>query len=558
MNSIPTLPPLDASSPIKQNIKKIVYVMMENRSFDNLLGWLYDGNPSPNVNNIPDNGPPVKFYGLTNDILTQFAQPITYETWGHDVKPIVKGVEQNYFPCVTPIWDPNEEFLPVFNQVFGPYMNYPVPENTPPTMKGFLQNYYDTFYNKADTAYLEILDTYNNNQVPVINFLAKNFAVSDLWHCSIPSQTSINRAFSISGNSVGWMTEADRSANITTAMVNNHYYSNEAGLAPAQFSCKTIWNVLCEAGFTSEADWRIYYSNVWPPAIVKGTTSYTYQMFPGLQYVLNNSITSPKDKMYKTIDKFYEDAANDNLPSFTYIEPDYSLDYLGDIGYTGNDYHPPSDVKYGEEFLRKIYNALFVTGNPNETLLIISFDEHGGTLDHVAPPWGALNPTRYRCQPTQYEYGFQFNLYGVRVPTIFVSPWIKQNTVIRSGINNMPFDHTAFLATLMDWFGLTARKAELGDRVYWSRRFDAVISNDKRSTMPAPPPVWNCQSSKANPKEKLNLNTAVRVAKIIGLTNNMHGTEVLKDILNSCTTTGQLMEYYRKSMTLKEKSPRKK
>jgi len=222
---------MNFDNPMKKNIKKIVYVMLENRSFDNLLGWLYDGESNPkNINNIPAN-PDIGFQGLTAEILEDFAQPIKYklEFWKDGDKPLVRGVSGNHFPCYTPIIDPEETFTNITYQIYGQAV-----DTSSPTMKGFLQNYYNSLAGDVDVE-LEILNTYDFNQVPVLNTLAKMYGVSDEWFCSIPSQTSINRAFSICGNSVGLLT---KDATETTAMVNNHYWGDF--FHPAAFTEKTI------------------------------------------------------------------------------------------------------------------------------------------------------------------------------------------------------------------------------------------------------------------------------------------------------------------------------
>ena len=89
----------------------------------------------------------------------------------------------------------------------------------------------------------------------------------------------------------------------------------------------------------------------------------------------------------------------------------------------------------------------------NETLLIITFDEHGGTYDHVLPPTGAATPDK-ASDPGQN--GFRFDRFGVRVPTILVSPWIEAGTVFRSNTAT-PLDHTSILATVRDWLGIPSR-----------------------------------------------------------------------------------------------------
>src|SRR5580698_8601619 len=109
---------MDPNAPMKRHIKHVVYLMMENRSFDNLLGWLYDGSSAPAVTYVPDPSPAVKFQGLTAELLEAYAQPITYKLWGHDTLSIVRGVQDNYFPTLTPILDPQESFASVTAQLF--------------------------------------------------------------------------------------------------------------------------------------------------------------------------------------------------------------------------------------------------------------------------------------------------------------------------------------------------------------------------------------------------------------------------------------------------------
>jgi Phosphoesterase family len=77
--------------------------------------------------------------------------------------------------------------------------------------------------------------------------------------------------------------------------------------------------------------------------------------------------------------------------------------------------HPPHDVRAGEQFLVDIWNAVSQSPKWKEILLIITYDEHGGTYDHVLPPTGAAVPDQ---ASNPGPNGFRFDRFGVRVPTI--------------------------------------------------------------------------------------------------------------------------------------------
>jgi phospholipase C len=93
-------------------------------------------------------------------------------------------------------------------------------------------------------------------------------------------------------------------------------------------------------------------------------------------------------------------------------------------------------------------------------LLIVTYDEHGGCYDHVPPPENAVAPDN-----SPGESGFDFKRFGLRVPTVLISPLIPAGTVYRTA-SATPFDHTSILATIEKRFGvapLTARDAAAPD-----------------------------------------------------------------------------------------------
>ena len=149
------------------------------------------------------------------------------------------------------------------------------------------------------------------------------------------------------------------------------------------------------------------------------------------------------DGHFHHFDDFQQDCGNGSLAQYSFIEPNFLSN--------PNDEHPPHDVSAGEQFLFDIWQAVSNSPLWNKTLLIITYDEHGGCYDHVLPPTGAATPDK-ASNPGQEN--FRFDRFGVRVPTVLVSPYINAGTVFRSN-TEVPYDHTSILATLRDWVGIS-------------------------------------------------------------------------------------------------------
>jgi phospholipase C len=131
------------------------------------------------------------------------------------------------------------------------------------------------------------------------------------------------------------------------------------------------------------------------------------------------------------------------LPAYTFLEPGWSS--------TGNSEHPNYNVALGEQLIHDVYYTLRNGPGWPKTLLIITYDEHGGCYDHVAPPTGAVPP-----DSTPGEFGFDFTRFGVRVPAVLVSPLIPGGTVFRAP-GPTPIDHTSILKTVEErWLPLGA------------------------------------------------------------------------------------------------------
>jgi phospholipase C len=116
----------------------------------------------------------------------------------------------------------------------------------------------------------------------------------------------------------------------------------------------------------------------------------------------------------------------------------------------GGDEEPPQDLTYGENWAYQVVEAVLRSPVWARTLLIYTFDEHGGYYDHVAPP-AAIAPDSIAPDLTSTDVAGGYNLYGPRVPAIVASPYSKAN-----GVSNVVHDHTSVLATIEAKWNLPA------------------------------------------------------------------------------------------------------
>ncbi len=434
LTGVETLIPKDATLAAKpgtidfmrDKIEHVIYYMIENRSFDHITGWLY--NKTSKINVIGPAGP---YRGVDKDFTNQFRgkdYPITKYNNGKlsektpDGQPFVLDLDKQ-----DPYHDNSDVLRQMFSKDLNDYYNKKVPD-----MGGFALN------NGTE----EVMLGYSPEQLPVINGLAKSFAISDDWFCSMPGGTDVNRAFSLAGNSLGHLNNFQ----------NGVQYS-EWPMFPHRPS---IWKVLWSNGIK---DFKIYNAVEWI------NCKFTYNLFlkgqiPSIDGPFTIGSYAPQ------LNQFFDDLKYGTLPTFSYLEPKW----VASAGSTS--YHPGNDLIPGERQLNDIIEALQNSPLWEKTLLIITFDEHGGIADHVPPPY-AVNP-----YANDSLGGFNFDIMGVRVPTILVSPWITENTVFRSETDTA-YDATSFLATLLQWLGIPKSRWGLGERTNQAPTFEGVIREKK-------------------------------------------------------------------------------
>src|ERR1700738_2276671 len=369
-------------------INHIVVLMLENRSFDSMLGMLYPASS--------------RFDGLTGAESNLDPNGVPVPVWN------CPGTDRAALSIPDP--DPGELWEDINTQLFGtPTVPNPAPA---PTMGGFVKNYLSQAL-KAPGNYdaKAVMHYFRPEQVPVISELARQFAVCDRWFASAPCQTWPSRFF----------------AHTATA---NGYENNDPTHFP--YTMTTIFNRFELAGLK---DWKIYFHDIAQS-----------QPLPQLWLLAGH---------FHFFQQFRADAQAGSLPAYSFIEPRYFADWT-----MPNDQHPPHNVTMGEQLIADVYNCLRAGPQWTKTLLIVTYDEHGGCYDHVPPP-KAVPPSAAASQP------FNFDRYGVRVPAVLISPYIPPGTVLRPP-GAVPFDHTSIISTLRRRFpqlgpALTARDAAAPD-----------------------------------------------------------------------------------------------
>jgi phospholipase C len=381
-------------------IDHVVVLMLENRSLDHMLGWLYTdaGNVSPaghpfegltgNESNPDQSGNPVKVFKITPQTPNAYLMP------GADPGEGYKATDQQLFGTATP-----SSAASATNQGFVTDFAYTLS----------WQSKESGWTIVPGTTAGDIMGCFTPEALPVLSGLAKGFAVCDHWYGSVPTETLPNRAFVNAGTSQGHMDDKTHT-----------------------FTSPTIFGELTKQGLT----WCIYGYDA--PPLTKAN-------FPDTQ-------SAPKSNFGLFTD-FQQAAAGGNLAGYVFLEPSW--------GSTGNSQHPNYNVALGEQLIHDVYTALRNGPAWDKTLLIITYDEHGGCFDHVAPPTNATPPDN-----SAGEFGFDFRRFGPRVPTVLVSPLIAAGTVFRVPGQSTPLDHTSILKTIETRFGLaplTARDAAAPD-----------------------------------------------------------------------------------------------
>ena len=272
---------------------------------------------------------------------------------------------------------------------------------------------------------------FDKQTLPFYYGLANTFSIADHYFASVLSQTFPNRFYLLTGTSFG-------------------HIRNDIG----SYKQKTVFQLLDQA--KPKVSWKIYLAS--------------FQVEELFTYVQQHSSHIAKMPQY------YADAKAGKLPQVAFVESDP----FGDVNHE-SDEHPPANVQVGEKFTHDVMQALIKSPNWSSSALFLTYDEHGGYYDHVAPP-KAPKPDNIAPMLQAGDTPAAFDRYGIRVPAIVVSPWARKHYV-----SHTVYDHTSILRFIEKRFGLPAltNRDRLADPMLGMFDF-TKMSNPKPTLVAAP------------------------------------------------------------------------
>lgn len=161
------------------------------------------------------------------------------------------------------------------------------------------------------------------------------------------------------------------------------------------------------------------------------------------------------------VEQFFEDAAAGTLPPLAFIDPAF-------VGGSANDDHPNHDIPLGQALIASVVAALGASPQWNRCLFVLTYDEHGGLFDHVAPP--AVSP--------EVEPEAAFGTLGFRVPSVVLGPHVRRGCAV-----DTVFEHSSIAATVCRRFGLPPLNPRAAAAADLSSCIDPL-----RLDAPLPPP----------------------------------------------------------------------
>ncbi len=258
----------------------------------------------------------------------------------------------------------------------------------------------------------DVMGYHDRSQLPYYYALADRFTMCDRWFASVMGPTWPNRFYLHAGSSGG---KKDNTPFVVGGPT-------------------TLWERMKAKGLGGKN-------------YIAGPAAWYWGAYPGKMLSIN-----PTTKL----DEFFKDCKNGTLPPFSIIDPDFLT----------NDDHPSHNIQLGQALIATLLTAVMQSPQWSRTLFVITYDEHGGFYDHVAPP-------------RLLDDNPDFAQVGFRVPTLLIGP-----TVRKGFVDSTQYDHTSVGATLRTRFGI----ANTSKRMEAAADISAAI-DPRLAKYPSPPPT---------------------------------------------------------------------
>jgi phospholipase C len=382
-------------------------------------------------------------------------------------------------PC-----DPDHALPATTFKIFGSLSPSP---HAAPAMAGFVE-WEKRIGRGSAEQYCDVMSTLTRAQLPVLNALADEFVLFDEFFASVPGPTWPNRLFFLCGTSGG-----------QTETTNPWWQQIPGELIPLP----TIMDQVLAEGL----EWRAYVNDT------------PWELFV--------ATLAKNPSRVRMTDDFFEDARQGTLPALSVINPRAGMNFTQRL--MANDMHPDHDTSLAEGYYKDIYEALRASPAWNETLFIITFDEHGGFYDHMPTVPNVPPPDNY----TSYPDVFKFDRLGIRIPTLLISPLVPKGVVEGSPpfsqrpFPNSQYELTSVMATIRRVLNMSS--GPLTKRDAWAATFEHLLLDEPRSDcpqhLPDPAPTsWPFEVEAARPLNSLQTYIATVHAHLAGLPYPTHIT----------------------------------
>jgi phospholipase C len=339
-------PPARGDGDIKK-VKHVIVIMQENHSFDNYFGALAYAPASPYHNGL--DGCRKDDHNCVDGLVCRFTFDGKLFCFNHSPEAEGNLVYAFHDPkrCAGPDLD---------HSWFGTHQeinfNHPNRSLFEPLMNGFVR-VNDATEQKDNGVESPTEDQtigfYNQDDIPFYYSLAAQFALNDRYFASVPGPTFPNRSYLMAATSFGHLTTSDSFPPAVTG------YQPITG---------TIFDLLDKNGVT----WADYFQDA--------PQGGSFRPFSAKLV----------DPHFLPLKLFLAQASGvpglPELPSVSFVDPNFGLFGIA----TENDEHPPTDIQRGQAYVSQVVNA--VRNGPfwKDSVIFITYDEHGGYYDHVAPP----------------------------------------------------------------------------------------------------------------------------------------------------------------------------